>query len=146
MAFLFSRDERFYSFPKLLIIRYISSIEVIKVICLFFSNHLSTKISLFACLHSWDLVFRILLRNFERVITVFSISLVIKEDWLFLKVFCFIRANLIKSPREIVGNNSNWLASIFCSFSSFKSSTRNCCLEKFLKSRYVSFLGSSFLE
>ena len=52
-----------------------------------------------------------LLRNLEWVIITFRTSLVIKEDWLFLKVFCFEGANLFKSPREVVLNNSDWLAS-----------------------------------
>ena len=94
----------------------------------------------------WDLVFRTLLPNFKRVITAFRTSLIIKEDWSFRKVFCFVGANLFKTPIEIVWNNSDWLPSMFFSFSSFKSSVRNRWLEKFLKSRYKNFLGSNLLK
>ena len=122
------------------------TLRLLKQFFFTFSNHCNTKISFFVVsLFTFrDFVFRNLLVNLEWVIRAFRTSLVVKEDWLFLKVFYVEGANLFKSPGEIVWNNSNWLASTLFSLSSFRSSVWNCWLEKFLKSRYKYFLGSSF--
>ena len=86
------REKKLYKFPKLFIIRNISCIEVIKIFFLSFSNYYNTNISqMFCCkpfLHSWDFAIKNVLRNLERVIIAFCTSLVMKEDWLFLNVFC----------------------------------------------------------
>ena len=124
-------------------------IEVLMEISVYFSNYCYTKVSLIDLrkfkisvfspftteekgLNTWDSHARNSLRYLKR-------RLIIPSS------FLFFGANMFKSLREIVWNNSNWLASIFFSRSFLTSSARNSWLEMFLQSRYISFLGLEFL-
>ena len=58
------------------------------------------------CIPRWNGVETFVSTSFQRGIHVVCLlGLVIKEEWLFLKVSCFEGVNLFKSPRRIVWNN-----------------------------------------